>query len=231
MLKSLMALLGHKFDNLELLQKALTHRSFYFENRRASPGHFERLEFLGDAILDLVLSEALMNAYPEVDEGSLSKWRASLVNEVTLAEVARDLNLGQYLNLGRSEECSRDHLRARLLASSFEAILAALYLDAGLGPVKAFIEQQFASRLTTLDQANAYAADFKTKLQEQSQKQFHSVPDYRLVSSEGPDHAKTFVYEVYVNNQLLGRGTGNSRKIAEQEAAANALNTTKEISL
>ena len=118
--------LGHVFKDIKLLQQALTHRSFYFENRSTSPGHNERLEFLGDTVLDLVLSETLMKAFPQVDEGTLSKWRASLVNENTLAEIAADLELGQYVYLGRSEEAQRERMRPRLLASAFEAVLAAM---------------------------------------------------------------------------------------------------------
>jgi ribonuclease-3 len=220
--------LGHDFRDPQLLEKALTHRSYYFENRASSPGHYERLEFLGDAVLDLVLSEALMKAYPQVDEGTLSKWRASLVNETILADVARELELGQFLNLGKSEDGQRTSLRPRLLASAFEAVLAALYLDGGLETVRRFIETQFSPRVETLDAQNEFAADFKTRLQERSQKRYHSVPEYRLVSSEGPEHAKTFTYEVYVNDRCLCQGSGNSRKSAEQEAACDALKKESE---
>ncbi len=215
--------LGHVFKDIKLLQQALTHRSFYFENRSTSPGHNERLEFLGDTVLDLVLSETLMKAFPQVDEGTLSKWRASLVNENTLAEIAADLELGQYVYLGRSEEAQRELMRPRLLASAFEAVLAALYLDAGLEKTRTWIDKAFSSRIEALDTENEYAADFKTRLQEITQKRFRSVPDYRMLSADGPEHAKTFVYEVYVNDKRLGQGSGPSRKAAEQEAASNAL--------
>ncbi|MGZ3721732.1 MAG: ribonuclease III [Bdellovibrionales bacterium] len=215
--------LGHAFNDPQLLQKALTHRSFYFENRGTSPGHFERLEFLGDAVLDLVLSETLMKAFPQVDEGTLSKWRASLVNEATLADVAREMEIGNYLFLGKSEDTQRANLRPRLLSSAYEAVLGALYLDAGLEKTRAFIDKQFSSRLETLDMTNEFAADFKTRLQEKTQSRYRSVPEYRMVSSEGPEHAKNFTYEVYVNDQCLGLGSGQSRKAAEQEAARDAL--------
>lgn len=215
--------LGHVFRDPTLLQKALTHRSYYFENRATSPGHYERLEFLGDAVLDLVLSETLMKAYPQVEEGTLSKWRASLVNEGTLAELSRELNLAQYIFLGRSEEAQRAQMRPRLLASAFEAVLGAIYLDGGLEVARAIIDKEFSSRVEKLDMRDEYAADFKTKLQEWTQKQFHCVPEYKLLASDGPEHAKTFVYEVYVNGKCLGQGTGNSRKGAEQAAAQDAL--------
>lgn len=217
------ARLGHTFHDPQLLEKALTHRSYYFENRAKSAGHFERLEFLGDAVLDLVLSEVLMKAFPQVDEGTLSKWRASLVNESTLAEIARELGIGDYLYLGKSEAVQRNDLRPRLLSSAYEAVLGAIYLDAGLEPARTLIEKQFSSRLENLDMSNEYAADCKTRLQENSQSRFRSVPEYRLLSAEGPEHAKTFTVEVYVNNVCLGRGSGGSRKAAEQEAARDAL--------
>src|SRR5262249_23527765 len=140
-------LLGHQFNDPILLQKALTHRSYFFENRATSPGHFERLEFLGDAVLDLVLSETLMKCFPQVEEGTLSKWRASLVNEATLGDIARSLELGKFLFLGKSEETQRGSLRPRLLASAFEAVLAALYLDAGIEKTREFIEAKFSSRI------------------------------------------------------------------------------------
>jgi ribonuclease-3 len=223
MLSKFAGLLGHTFHDPQLLEKALTHRSYYFENRATSPGHFERLEFLGDAVLDLVLSETLMKAFPQVDEGTLSKWRASLVNENTLADVARELNIAEFLYLGKSEAPLRAQLRPRLISSALEAILGALYLDAGLDKTRAFIDGKFASRLETLDMTNEYAADFKTRLQELTQSRFRLVPEYRMVSSEGPEHAKNFTYEVFVNDQRLGLGSGHSRKAAEQEAARDAL--------
>lgn len=223
MLKDLEAQLGHQFTQTDLLKTALTHRSYHFENRAKSTGHFERLEFLGDAVLDLVLSEALMSRFPDVDEGSLSKWRASLVNESTLGEIAREINLGKYLYLGKSEEAGRENARPRLLASALEALLAAVYLDAGMDSARSTIGRLFAGRLSQLDGNNQYATDFKTRLQEWSQKNLHTVPEYRLVSSQGPEHAKIFSYEVLLAGKKMGAGDGNSRKAAEQEAACGAL--------
>ena len=215
--------LGHKFTQLDLLQVALTHRSHYFENRVTSLGHFERFEFLGDAVLDLTLSELLMDQFPEVDEGTLSKWRASLVNETSLGEIASSIHLQQFLFLGRSEEQHREQARPRLLASAFEAVLAALYKDAGLAVVRQFVARVFAERLAGLDADNEYAGDYKTKLQEWSQKRYRMTPEYRLVQSEGPEHLKRFRFEVWVNGTALGQGEGGSRKAAEQEAAQMAL--------
>jgi ribonuclease-3 len=216
-------LLGHRFDQTDLLRVALTHRSYHFENKHKSKGHFERLEFLGDAVLDLVLSECLMKAFPDVDEGPLSKWRASLVNESSLADLARGLGLHKYLFLGRSEDSRREEARPRLLASAFEALLAAVYLDGGLETVRALIERLFADKLGHLSADNEFASDFKTRLQEWSQKRFRTTPDYRLIESDGPEHAKRFRFEVWVDGHCLGTGEGGSRKSAEQSAAGDAL--------
>ncbi len=215
--------LGHAFQNPQLLETALTHRSFYFENRAVSPAHYERMEFLGDAVLDLIVSELLIKAFPQMNEGTLSKWRASLVNETVLGEIARGLDLGRHIRLGKSEEKERENLRPRLLSSAFEAVVAALYMDGGLECARKFLESQLASRIETLDSEIEFAADFKTRLQEITQKRFHTVPDYQLVQSEGPEHAKVFTYEVFINGERAGKGAGPSRKSAEQEAARRAL--------
>lgn len=215
--------LGHKFSRPDLLQVALTHRSFYFENKEKSPGHFERLEFLGDAVLDLILSEILINGFIDADEGTLSKWRASLVNETTLSEIARSLELGRYLYLGRSEAVQRENARPRLLASALEAVIAAIYLDGGLEAARALIAREFSSRVASLDLKNEFATDFKTRLQEWSQKRHHLTPEYKLVEAQGPEHAKFFRYEVSVAEQSLAVGEGSSRKAAEQDAARLAL--------
>lgn len=223
MFQELEGRLGHTFADADLLKIALTHRSYHFEHRKLSLGHFERFEFLGDAVLDLIMSEALMDKFPEVDEGTLSKWRASLVNESTLGEIARELELNKYLFLGKSEAALRDHPRPRLLASTFEAILAAVYKDGGLSQAKDLVERLFAARLQTLDGKNQFATDFKTRLQESTQKRTKTVPEYRLVSSDGPEHAKTFKYQVFVKDEPCGEGEGSSRKNAEQAAARDAL--------
>jgi ribonuclease-3 len=225
MTEFMMAQLGYTFKDPCLLQSALTHRSYFVENRGKAPGHFERLEFLGDAVLDLILSEALMEAHPQAEEGTLSKWRASLVNETTLAAIARQMQLGRYVYVGKSEEAMRPALRPRLLASAFEAVVAALYLDAGLPVVRAFILRHFATLIGDLNIQNEFAADFKTRLQEWAQKHFRVVPEYKLVGADGPDHARTFTIEVTVKNEWLGQGSGKSRKEAEQSAANVALRT------
>lgn len=225
MLIELQKILGHDFKNADLLRIAVTHRSYYFENKDSSPGHFERLEFLGDAVLDLVLSESLMLTYPDVDEGTLSKWRASLVNEQSLSEVAKKLELGKFMFLGRSEMQNRDQAsaRPRMLASVFEAVVAALYQDAGLDKAREFIKREFDNLVLRLDKNLEFATDFKTRLQEYAQKKWKTLPEYKMVGSSGPEHAKSFKYEVSIGEQILGQGDGNSRKAAEQDAARVAL--------
>lgn len=217
--------IGHQFQQPDLLRVALTHRSFHFENKAASKGHFERMEFLGDAVLDLVMSEALMKQFPEVDEGTLSKWRASLVNEQCLSGIARSMNLGKNIFLGRSETMNRDLAqdRPRMLASVFEAIIAAVYQDAGLESARAFIEREFQTHLSQLNTGNEFAADYKTRLQEYAQKRWKVLPEYKIVATEGPEHAKIFTFEVWIGTESYGRGAGNSRKAAEQVAAKAAL--------
>jgi len=210
--------LGHTFRDAALLQQALTHRSH-------SSLHNERFEFLGDSVLDLVVSELLMERFPDVDEGALSKWRASLVNEATLGEIARELDLGAHLHLGRSEHQRRAEMRARLLASAYEALLAAIYLDAGLAAVTAVVRRHFEARLNTLKVDEGFKADFKTRLQEWAQSKHKVTPEYRLLGTDGPEHEKQFQYEVLVGAQVLGTGRGQSRKGAEQSAALAALTT------
>lgn len=223
MFEDLEGRLGHKFSNPDFLKIALTHRSHYFENKATSLGHFERFEFLGDAVLDLTLSELLMNRFPEVDEGTLSKWRASLVNETSLSEIACQIQLKDYLFLGKSEDLSRELARPRLLASAFEAILAATYKDAGIEATRDMVERLFQERIGSLDSENGFATDYKTRLQEHSQKRYHTTPEYRLVQSEGPEHLKKFIFEVWVHGKACGQGEGTSRKSAEQKAAQAAL--------
>lgn len=215
--------LGHAFQKPEYLDSALTHRSYFFENRSTSPQHFERLEFLGDAVLGLIISDFLMQAYLQQEEGELTKWRASLVNETALAELARELDLQNLLRLGKSEVNQREQLSSRVLSSALEAVIGAVYLDAGFSKTKELVEKLFHTRLEQLDHTHHYAADFKTRLQEFCQKQFKKTPTYKLVSSDGPDHAKFFNTEVSVGNKVMAIGRGGSRRASEQEAARIAL--------
>lgn len=215
--------LGHTFKNEDLLLAALTHRSFYFENRETCAQDNERLEFLGDAVLGLVISDHLMHAFAASEEGELTKWRASLVNENTLAEMAREWGLQKYLRLGKSEDAQRDRLSARVLSSSLEALFGAVYWDAGFEKARERVSAAFAHRLENLDLTLYYAADFKTRLQEYCQKAFKTTPTYELVGTEGPAHARRFETKVCFGRTESAVGHGSSRRLSEQEAARLAL--------
>jgi ribonuclease III len=211
------------FKNPALLLQAFTHKSFHNENLKDSVGDNERLEFLGDAVLDLVLSDHLFHANSEMSEGELSKIRASLVNETTLAEVAQEMRLGDHLKLGRGETQSGGALKPRLLASGFEALTGAIYLDQGYAAVKSFLLEKFAAKMAALDTQVHYRSDYKTRLQEKVQEVHRRTPAYELVKEEGPDHDKTFSVNILLDNKILGSGSGKSKKQAEQEAARVAL--------
>jgi len=220
---------SYKFKNPLLLEQALTHRSFYFENRERSSGHNERLEFLGDAVLDLAISAELMRLYPDENEGVLSKWRASLVNENSLAEIATNLNLAAYLRVGKGELLSQALQRPRLLGSAFEALVGAMFVDSGFETSKIFLSEQFFEGLRHVSATSDFESDYKTRLQEKVQKETHAPPNYRIVKTEGPDHNKKFFVEVSVQGKVLAMGEGNSRKAAEQQAAQMALKEKAEV--
>ena len=209
--------LGYKFRDPSLLMRSLTHVSY---NHDRSLGHNEVLEFLGDAVLDLAISDLLMRWFPDRSEGDLSRMRAALVNSSVLAEKARAINLGLFLRLGRGEERSGGRLKESILAGAFEALLGAVYRDRGYEAARVLVERYFASDVKekTLGQQ-----DYKTRLQEISQMLFREPPVYRLVSEKGPDHAKYFVTEIAVGGKILGTGAGRSKKQSEQEAAKEAL--------
>lgn len=228
-LGELQSRLSHTFKDPSLLVSALTHRSYYFENRELCLSHNERLEFLGDAVIDLAISTALMERYPDHDEGMLSRWRASLVNETHLAKKAKELNLQSGLRVGHGEEQAGAQNRPRLLASAFEAVMGAFYLDAGFDAVHAFLTGYFAASLTDVGEKNELDLDFKTRLQERIQKKFKQTPHYRVIRTEGPDHDKIFFVDVYIGDDLLAQGWGSSRKLAEQDAARVALETSENI--
>lgn len=211
--------LGLPFSNLSLLTRALTHRSYVNENPN-SPQDNERLEFLGDAVLDFIVGAWAYHRFPEMPEGELTKIRSALVRNDQLAKFARALNLGRALRLGRGESMSGGHSRDQLLGSTFEALIGAVYLDSDLGAVEAFVhpllEEARESILTKIH-------DPKSELQEWAQAQKMRAPHYRTVSTAGPDHAKEFEVEVEVGGQVAGRGRGTSKHIAEHVAAADAL--------
>jgi ribonuclease-3 len=207
--------LDYTFKRPELLRVALTHPS-------AAVGadlHYERLEFLGDAVLDLAIADLLMRQLPEAKEGVLSKERASIVNGRTLAAKALDVGVGQALRLGKGEEKSGGREKISILAASFEAIIGAIYTDGGLEPAQRVIEELFARDIG----GPAAERDYKTELQEIAYRRFRSQPVYELVSSRGPDHAKMFTTRIRIAGRDLGTGEGGSKKQSEQAAARAAL--------
>jgi ribonuclease-3 len=213
----LQRVLGYNFKDSALLRRALTHVSF---DRYKRGDHNEVLEFLGDAVLDLAVSDLLMQHNPDKTEGDLSRMRAALVNSTVLAEKAADLQLGALLRLGKGEERSDGRSKPSILAGAIEAILGAVYRDGGYDAARAVVERFFLQEVTGKQLGQR---DYKTRLQEISQMLFHALPSYRIVAEAGPDHEKMFVTEITVGGQVLGRGEGKSKKVSEQEAAKIAM--------
>ena len=212
--------LGYTFNDEELLERALTHKSYSNEYRVTS--HNERMEFLGDAVLGLVVSEFLMNVCPDSTEGDLSRFRAAVVSEPALASVAREIGLGDYLRLGKGEDQSGGRNKDSLLADSLEALIASVYLDGGKDAAKSLVISIFEAMIMKTC-AGGTSLDYKTKLQEICQERIKQLPEYRIVSETGPDHQKQFEMEVWINGRLSGHGIGKSKKEAEQGAAREAL--------
>lgn len=212
------------FANLALLHQALIHTSFANENRHLHLVHNERLEFLGDAVLELVISEYLFSAYPDHPEGELTKIRAAIVCEHTLAKYALRLNLGAYLLLGKGEELSGGRCRPSTLADAFEAVIGAIYLDSGLKSAAQFVLSQLDEEMRSVRRGE-YAKDYKTMLQEIVQRNGDCKILYEVLAETGPDHNKLFTIAVRINGTKHGVGTGKSKKEAEQAAAANTLET------
>ena len=216
------AALGIAFDDKSLLTRALTHRSLVNENPQSPDTDNERLEFLGDAVLDFVTGEYLYQRFPEMREGALTSLRSALVKRETLARFAQEINLGDYMLISKGERAAGGHQRVALLAGAFEALIGALYLDQGLAGVRAFWHRFTDPYLERIVQ-DRLDKDAKSMLQELSQGAFQTKPHYQIVSQEGPDHAKEFVVEVHIGEQVLGVGRGNTKQRAEQEAARQAL--------
>lgn len=221
-LKKLESLLGYRFKKRNFLTRAITHKSFANENKMPPEEHNERLEFLGDAVLELTVSELLMKKYPHFSEGKLSKLRAAIVNEKQLAMLARHFQLGEFLKLGKGEDQTGGREKDSLLADAFEAVLGAIYQDRGFEKAMHFVYQHYQNLLGE-ESPESFFKDYKTDLQEKSQEKFHAVPRYRLVKETGPDHDKIFDVEIYIRHELMGKGTGRSKKEAEQQAAREAL--------
>ena len=214
--------LGHSFRDRALLATALTHSSYANENRGRGGESNERLEFLGDSVLGMVVADALYRRFPELPEGRMTRLRAQLVCEESLHRVASELGLGSYVRLGRGEEHTGGRRRTSILADAVEAVIAAIYLDGGLETAKAFIERQI---LTALDGAGPVmrVEDCKTELQELVQRKSGQTLSYELLGESGPDHDKTFTSQVSLNGRPIGSGSGRTKKEAEQAAARAAL--------
>jgi ribonuclease III len=209
--------LGYSFKDPALLLRCLTHVSY---ERKKSEGHNEVLEFLGDAVLDLAISDLLIRHNPEKSEGLLSKMRAALVNSAVLSEKAATINFGALLRIGKGEELSGGRSKESILAGAFEAVLGGVYQDGGYEAARGVVERFFGADVTTKTLGQH---DYKTRLQEISQMLFHAPPIYRIVSETGPDHEKLFITEIAVGGKVLGKGAGKSKKQSEQEAAKKAL--------
>lgn len=221
-LKLLEKALGYSFKRRLHLRRALTHRSYANEMRLKPGEHNERYEYLGDAVLELAISHLLMENFPNHPEGELSKLRAAVVNEVQLAELAREIDLGSYLYLGRGEENTGGRDKPSILADAFEAVLGSIYMDRGFKNGFDVVKRRYKKVLQKVEQGQ-FIQDFKTKLQEESQGRFRVVPKYRLIRETGPDHSKTFEVHLFIENTLYGEGRGASKKAAEQDAAREAL--------
>ncbi len=214
--------LGFRFNNKTLLIQALTHRSYLNENPDATHSDNERLEFLGDALLDFITAEYLYDRFPSMREGDLTNLRAALVKSSTLANFARQINLGEYLLLGRGEAAGGGRNRRTLLCAAFEALAGAILLDQGLTVAQDFLLRFIEPALENIT-ANQLDKDAKSELQELSQGKWQLTPSYRTVSEEGPDHAKEFTVEVLIGGEVFGRGIGRNKQTAAQRAARQAL--------
>ena len=213
------------FNNITLLEQAFIHRSYLNEHPKLGLEHNERLEFLGDAVLELVVTDFLYRTYPN-PEGDLTNWRSALVKTESLASVAEKLNISPYFKLSRGESKGNARSHALISANAIEAIIGAIYLDQGYDAAKAFITAQIISTLTQI-LAEGTWMDAKSKFQELAQNQFGLTPNYKVMEEMGPDHDKIFTVGVYVGDRLFGQGNGSSKQAAQQVAAAAALVTVE----
>lgn len=223
-MKTLEERLGYQFTDRSLLENALTHSSYANEHRDAGMSSNERLEFLGDSVLGMVVADHLYREHPRMPEGELTRTRAALVCEGSLVEVARALELGKYLRLGKGEDAGGGRERPSILADATEAVLAAIYLDGGIAQARRVIRTLILGN----EEEMSASRDYKTALQELVQRESGQKLAYRLVAEEGPDHAKRFSVEVELNGKTVGAGEGRTKKAAEQNAAKAAIAALKE---
>ena len=217
--------LGFEFKDIQLLITALTHRSYVNEHKKSVSEHNERLEFLGDAVLELVVTDFLFNNYNE-QEGILTSWRAALVRTESIGEAGDKLGYESLVRMSRGEKQGSDRARQQILANAFEAVIGAIYLERGYDDAAAFIHTHITSKLEAILQAGTWR-DAKSHLQEVSQRIDNQTPQYRVMEEVGPDHDKVFTLGVFVKDQLLGKGSGPSKQVAQQAAAQAALETYK----
>ena len=215
--------IGYEFKNKQLLETALTHTSYAYEKKKQSN---EKLEFLGDSILEFVSSEYLFHNYPKLKEGEMTKVRASVVCEKSLHEIAKMHNFSDFLYLGKSERISQKEVRPAIMADSVEAVIAAIFLDGGIEPAKNFIIKNLAKPIENATK-HIGQKDYKTVLQEILQKNGNVDIEYEIIDERGPDHEKLFTAEVKVEDQVLATGEGKSKKLAEMQAAQKALENLK----
>ncbi|MDP3954454.1 MAG: ribonuclease III [bacterium] len=214
--------IGVTFSNKDQLLQALTHRSYLNENTKWHLDHNERLEFLGDAVLELAITEYLYEKYPESPEGDMTNWRAALVNAIMLAEISKKFDLNDYILLSRGEAKDTGRARQYILANAIEALIGAIYLDQGYEVSRDFILKFVATELDNIIKSKTYK-DFKSKFQEEAQEKAGITPTYEVMDEWGPDHAKTFKVGLFLEKELVADGEGNSKQEAQQEAAKNAL--------
>lgn len=220
--------LNYKFTNRKLLKTALTHSSYANEHKMKPVENNERLEFLGDSVLNLMVSQYLYKKYPEYPEGDLTKIRAMIVCESSLAYVAREINLGKYILLGKGENITGGRDRDSILADTIEAVTGAIYIDSDFQRTNQALIKKFELDITCASEKGTLFVDYKTELQEKLQKDKNIKIDYRVYKEEGPDHNKVFFIKVCLNNKEIGRGKGKNKKEAEQSAAKNALELMEE---
>lgn len=221
--KSIENKLGYTFRDKTLLYNALVHSSYSNENKHPHGVNNERLEFLGDAVLELIISELLYKNYPQLAEGELTKMRAKIVCTDSLSKSAVQSNVGQFLLIGKGEEIQGGRIKKSILADTMEAIIGAIYLDSGLDSIREFIILQLKSIIIDVDQGNTNK-DYKTILQEKVQSEKNQELFYKLIKEEGPDHSKIFYVDVFINSKKVASGKGKNKKQAEQNAAKKALN-------
>jgi ribonuclease-3 len=221
MSKELAADLNIEFKDISILEKALTHRSYLNENKQVDKSN-ERLEFLGDAVLELIVSDYLYTKYPDRPEGDLTSFRSAIVRTESLADASRELNYGKYLKMAKGEEESGGRDKDYILANTFEAVLGAIYMDQGYEACKELVTRVLISKIDYIVK-NRLDIDSKTKIQERAQAEYRETPTYEVIEENGPDHDKEFVVVVKVGSRVIGRGKGGSKQKAEEAAAEKGL--------